>query len=220
VRVCGGAGRIVVLCARRPAPVITPPCPPKDRRCALIGRPTFKAAHRFCATVCGVFFKVAKDRVAAELQLVIGFWWDSNTLTRTLEERKVLSYLATLADYAARPTLNLKEMQQVAGRMGRCVATFPPGARCLLCAVFALMVGLRLPWHRRHPGPTTVRRRRRQVGGRRRPSPLARRAAACTRVSVACCTVVSARVPFFRMCVSLTPSPYTLDASQELPASR
>ena len=143
-----------------------------------------------------------------------------NTLTRTLEERKVLSYLATLADYAARPTLNLKEMQQVAGRMGRCVATFPPGARCLLCAVFALMVGLRLPWHRRHPGPTTVRRRRRQVGGRRRPSPLARRAAACTRVSVACCTVVSARVPFFRMCVSLTPSPYTLDASQELPASR
>ena len=49
----------------------------------------------------------------------------------------------------ARPTLNLKEMQQVAGRMGRCVATFPPGARCLLCAVFALMVGLRLPWHRR-----------------------------------------------------------------------
>ena len=87
--------------------------------------------------------------MAAELQLVIGFWWDSNTLTRTLEERKVLSYLATLADYAARPTLNLKEMQQVAGRMGRCVATFPPGARCLLCAVFALMVGLRLPWHRR-----------------------------------------------------------------------
>ena len=123
--------------------------------CSLIGDDRalvdaeMEAFHRFCATVCGVYFKVAKDRVAAELQLVIGFWWDSNTLTRTLEERKVLSYLATLADYAARPTLNLKEMQQVAGRMGRCVATFPPGARCLLCAVFALMVGLRLPWHRR-----------------------------------------------------------------------
>ena len=113
--------------------------------CSLIGDDRalvdaeMEAFHRFCATVCGVYFKVAKDRVAAELQLVIGFWWDSNTLTRTLEERKVLSYLATLADYAARPTLNLKEMQQVAGRMGRCVATFPPGARCLLCAHITLV---------------------------------------------------------------------------------
>ena len=85
--------------------------------CSLIGDDRalvdaeMEAFHRFCATVCGVYFKVAKDRVAAELQLVIGFWWDSNTLTRTLEERRVLSYLATLADYAAGPTLNLKEMQ-------------------------------------------------------------------------------------------------------------
>ena len=145
-----------VICGMaRSQKVLTMPLITYVDDCSLIGDDRalvdaeMEAFHRFCATVCGVYFKVAKDRVAAELQLVIGFWWDSNTLTRTLEERKVLSYLATLADYAARPTLNLKEMQQVAGRMGRCVATFPPGARCLLCAVFALMVGLRLPWHRR-----------------------------------------------------------------------
>ena len=145
-----------VICGMaRSQKVLTMPMITYVDDCSLIGDDRalvdaeMEAFHRFCATVCGVYFKVAKDRVAAELQLVIGFWWDSNTLTRTLEERKVLSYLATLADYAARPTLNLKEMQQVAGRMGRCVATFPPGARCLLCAVFAFMVGLRLPWHRR-----------------------------------------------------------------------
>ena len=145
-----------VICGMaRSQKVLTMPLITYVDDCSLIGDDRalvdaeMEAFHRFCATVCGVFFKVAKDRVAAELQLVIGFWWDSNTLTRTLEERKVLSYLATLADYAARPTLNLKEMQQVAGRMGRCVATFPPGARCLPCVVFALMVGLRLPWHRR-----------------------------------------------------------------------
>ena len=39
---------------------------------------------------------------------------DSRTLTRTLDEVKRLSYMTTLADYAARPTLTLKEMQSIA----------------------------------------------------------------------------------------------------------
>ena len=41
--------------------------------------------------VCGVFFKFLKDRAAAQRQLMIGFWWDSRTLTRTLDEVKLLS---------------------------------------------------------------------------------------------------------------------------------
>ena len=80
---------------------------------------------------------------------MIGFWWDSRTLTRTLDEVKLLSYMTTLADYATRPTLTLKEMQSVAGKMQRATMTFPRGAACLVMSMFALTVGLTLPWHRR-----------------------------------------------------------------------
>ena len=36
--------------------------------------------------VCGVSWKVAKDRPAAVPQYYIGFWWDSHNLTRSLSE--------------------------------------------------------------------------------------------------------------------------------------
>jgi hypothetical protein len=42
---------------------------------------------------CGIKFKESKDRVAATAQLALGFVWDSTTLTRTLEEGKLLSIL-------------------------------------------------------------------------------------------------------------------------------
>ena len=103
--------------------------------------------HAWAKEVCGVAFKVLKDRVAARRQLMLGFWWDSTTLTRTLEEKKLLSYIDQLADFAARPTLTLKDMQSIAGKMQRAIMTFPPGAACLLVSIFTLMAGLKLPWH-------------------------------------------------------------------------
>ena len=50
--------------------------------------------------VVGLVFKVAKDRVAARQQLALGFVWDSTTLTRTIEERKLTGYLDLLLEYA------------------------------------------------------------------------------------------------------------------------
>ena len=72
---------------------------------------------------------------------MIGFWWDSRSLTRTLDEVKLLSYMTTLADYATRPTLTLKEMQSVAGKMQPEISTVqtiasrpPPGTAVVVTA--------------------------------------------------------------------------------------
>jgi len=135
--------------------VLTLPLPIYVDDCTLIGPDRCKvdaemdALHEWCGAVCGVFFKVIKDRLAAPVQLALGFWWDSRTLTRELEKGKLVSYMELLADYATRDKLTLREMQSVAGRMQRCIMTFPPGAACLLVGVFALSVGLKLPWHAR-----------------------------------------------------------------------
>ena len=99
--------------------------------------------------IVGLVFKVAKDRLAAREQLALGFIWDSVTLTRTLEERKLQSYLALLSEYAGLPTLDLRQMQQMAGKLHRMLMTLPPGSACLAASLFELMSGLKLPWHRR-----------------------------------------------------------------------
>ena len=99
--------------------------------------------------VVGLVFKVAKDRVAAQRQLALGFVWDSTTLTRTIEERKLAGYLDLLLEYATLNTLGLAQMQSMAGKLHRMILTLPPGARCLAVSLFELMSGLRLPWHRR-----------------------------------------------------------------------
>ena len=80
---------------------------------------------------------------------MLGFWWDSSTLTRTLEERKLFQYMELLADYSSRHKLSLSEMQSMAGRMQRAVMTLPPGAACLLLGMYKFMAGLKLPWHMR-----------------------------------------------------------------------
>ena len=36
----------------------------------------------------GIYIKEIKDRAAAQVQLALGFWWDSINRTRTLSERK------------------------------------------------------------------------------------------------------------------------------------
>ena len=98
--------------------------------------------QRWAEVVCGVVFKVLKDRAATTLQLYLGLWWDSLTYTRTLEERKLVSYLALLDEYSRAASLSLRERRSVAGRMQRAVLTLPPGASCLLASVFAMMAGL------------------------------------------------------------------------------
>ena len=108
-----------------------------------------RAFQLWAARVCGVAFKQLKDRVAAQCQLYLGLWWDSVTLTRTLDESKLVAYLSLLDDFARASSLTLRERREVAGKMQRAVLTLPPGAACLLAAIFALMAGLVLPWQRR-----------------------------------------------------------------------
>ena len=123
--------------------------------CALVGpckEQTDSEMERFQAwsgDTCGVYFKAAKDKLAAQQNLYIGFVWDSITLTRTLEENKLASYIELLRDYAGRTTLSLSELQSVAGKVHRAVKTLPPGASCLMANMFAMTHGLKLPWHRR-----------------------------------------------------------------------
>ena len=54
-----------------------------------------------------------------------------------------------LAEFAVRYKLTLREMQSCAGRMQRAIMTLPPGAGWMLVPLFAMMCGLKLPWHRR-----------------------------------------------------------------------
>ena len=103
----------------------------------------------WAARVCGVTFKRLKDRMAAQRQLYLGLWWDSETLTRTLEESKLVEYLALLDEFAHASSLTLRQRRVVAGKMQRAVLTLPPGASCLLASIFALMAGLLLPWQKR-----------------------------------------------------------------------
>ena len=145
----------VVVQMARSVHVLTLPMPVYVDDCTIIGPDRvivdaqMDAFHDFAGDVCGVFFKVAKDRMASQVQLALGFVWDSTTLTRVLEERKLLSYLDMFAEYATRPTLTLREMQQLAGRMQRCIMTFPPGGAWMIVPLFMLMARLRLPHHRR-----------------------------------------------------------------------
>ena len=97
----------------------------------------------------GIFIKVLKTKLAALRQLFLGFIWDSEMRTRTLEERKLLQYLDMLIDFTTRKSLSLREMQQVAGRLQRALLTMPPGAACFMANLFALMRGLSVPWQKR-----------------------------------------------------------------------
>lgn len=145
----------VVCNMARAAMVLTLPCPVYVDDCSTIAARAMAASAEMYAfqewarTVCGVTFKVLKDRLASQVQLMLGFWWDSFERTRTLEERKLNQYLEMLWDFSKRSSLSLRERQQVAGRMQRAVMTMPPGAACLLANTFALMTKLTLGWQQR-----------------------------------------------------------------------
>ena len=96
--------------------------------------------------VCGVPWKVSKDRHAAIPQYYIGFWWDSHTLTRTLDASKLARYLDVLAHAGASHKLTLHDRQSLAGKCQRAIMTMPPGAACLLVNCFNNMSRLSLPW--------------------------------------------------------------------------
>lgn len=97
----------------------------------------------------GIRFKKLKSRPAALRQLVLGFWWDSNSRTRTLEEKKLDVYLNHLRAAADARTLTLHDLQVLSGRMQRAALTMPPRAIVYLGNLLQLMRGLKLPWHRR-----------------------------------------------------------------------
>ena len=105
----------------------------------------------------GTPVKVSKHREASQCQFVVGFWWDSIARTRTLEEQKVLDYVAMFHEFSRRKSLSLREIQSVAGRLQRAVLTLPPGASCLLSNLFALMRGLSRPQERRRTSSTSRR---------------------------------------------------------------
>ena len=80
---------------------------------------------------------------------MIGFWWCSSSLTRTLPEAKLLQYVEMLSIMAGAKKFSLHDMQVCAGRMQRAILTLPAGAACLLYGLYTLMSGLKLGWHAR-----------------------------------------------------------------------
>ena len=107
------------------------------------------AFMQFTSEFCGLGWKTLKLLLAAQIQLYIGFWWNTKRFTRSLPEIKVASYLEVLASAALAPTLTLRARQSLAGKMQRVIMTLPPGAACLLVNCYVLMSGLSMPWQQR-----------------------------------------------------------------------
>lgn len=101
------------------------------------------------SNLTGLGWQVLKGLCAAQVNLYIGFWWNTPSLTRTLPEKKLAAYLSVLLDASKSPSLTLHDYQSLAGKMQRGLMTLPPGAACLLVNCYILMSGLTLPWQRR-----------------------------------------------------------------------
>jgi len=70
--------------------------------------------------VCGVPWKRAKDKPADIHQYYIGFWWDSLSRTRTLDEAKLAKYLCVLAEASEAGSLALRDRRSLAGVLKQC----------------------------------------------------------------------------------------------------
>ena len=144
----------VVVGMARSEGALTLPMPIHVDDMALIGRvrsmvdDEASSLSRFLKKM-GTPVKEAKQRAAAQVQFVIGFWWDSVSRTRTLDEKKVVEYIEMFSRCATQTSLSLSDLQRVAGRLQRAVLTLPPGAACLLANLFSLMRGLARPQSRR-----------------------------------------------------------------------
>ena len=91
---------------------------------------------------CGVKFKVSKRVPGSQEPHMIGFTWDSRTLTRSLGEVKLHSYLTELLACGEARVLTLQQRQQIAGKMQRGAMALPPGAQCFIAHCFSMMHGL------------------------------------------------------------------------------
>ena len=98
---------------------------------------------------CGCPTKHSKTKDASQLQLSLGLWWNTINFTLWLAREKLERYQEFLTEMSARRVVNLREMQQIAGREQRCALTIMPGSKVLLANNFILMSGLRLPHHHR-----------------------------------------------------------------------
>jgi hypothetical protein len=139
----------VVVNMARSVQVLTLPLPVYVDDCALIGAicmvvdAEMAAFHAWAEVVCGVYFKVVKDKQAARTQLMLGFVWDSRTLTRSLEERKFWAYLEMLLELSGRSTLTLREMQSAAGKLKvRRSGFVAPGGRSARAGLWGIPGGL------------------------------------------------------------------------------
>ncbi len=144
----------VMIGVARSEGVLTLPMPVYVDDCSLIGPVAVQVDTEGAQLTdwlesLGVTMKRLKERLAACLQLALGFWWDSISRTRTLEEHKLHAYVQQLREFEGRRSITLREMQQVGGRMQRALLTLPRGAHCFMAALFALMRGLSLPWQQR-----------------------------------------------------------------------
>ena len=97
----------------------------------------------------GAPFKRLKSRKAAMRELVLGFWWDSVSRTRTLEDEKLKIYIDYLLEMAGKQTVTLSELRVLLGRMHRASMTMPGGAKAFLGNILSMIRCLRMPWHRR-----------------------------------------------------------------------
>ena len=82
-------------------------------------------------------------------QLVLGFWRDSVSRTRTLEDEKLKIYIDYLLEMAGKQTITLSELRVLLGRMHRASMTMPGGAKAFLGNILSMIRGLKMPWHRR-----------------------------------------------------------------------
>jgi hypothetical protein len=103
----------------------------------------------FTRDVTGLEWKDSKELSAAQLQLYVGFNWNTQRLVRSLPELKVISYLDCLLEAGHARTLTKRDRQSLAGKAQRVIMTLPPGAACLVVNCYRLTVGLLLPWQTR-----------------------------------------------------------------------
>ena len=103
----------------------------------------------FTRDVTGLYWKDDKELPASQLQLYVGFNWNTRTLARSLPEKKVIAYLECLLEAGHSGTLSLRSRQSLAGKAQRVIMTLPPGAACLIVNCYLLMSGLLVPWQSR-----------------------------------------------------------------------
>ena len=138
----------------RGAGVLQKPLPHFVDDLTMIGRrrkSTDRECKRFAKwlQLMGVLVKEIKTRKAAQVQYILGLWWDSVARTRTLDKDKLEVYIARMEAVVNSRSITLHEMQVLGGQMQRAALTLPPRAVVLLANLYYLTRGLTVPWQKR-----------------------------------------------------------------------